>query len=31
MAFSANASGNGYHIGGIWFNQLDSRADALPW
>jgi hypothetical protein len=26
-----NAGGDGYHIGGTWFNSPDSRADAQPW
>jgi hypothetical protein len=26
-----NASGDGYHLGALWFNEIDSRADAQPW
>jgi hypothetical protein len=26
-----NASGDGYHFSGVWFNQIDSRADTQPW
>jgi hypothetical protein len=26
-----NATGDSYHIGAVWFDDIDSRADAQPW